>query len=116
MPNSAGQQRPRRATPSTNEPVSADQPGGEEGADHVERAVRQVDHVHDAEHERQPGREQEQHQAELQAVQRLLEDQDATACRRARARGAREASRTASALHRAALRRRRRRGSSGSAR
>ncbi len=46
------------------------------GADHVERAVRQVDEVHDAEHQRQPGGHQEQHDAELQAVQQLLEDED----------------------------------------
>jgi hypothetical protein len=39
--------------------------------------VRQVDHVHDAEDQRQPGGEQEQHQAELQPVERLLEDEDA---------------------------------------
>ena len=38
--------------------------------------MRQVDHVHDAEHERQPGGEQEQHQPELQAVQRLFEKKD----------------------------------------
>jgi len=38
--------------------------------------VREVDHVHDAEHQRQARGEQEQHQAELHAVQRLLEKQD----------------------------------------
>ena len=47
---------------------------GEIGADHVERAVRQIDEVHDAEHERQPGRQQEQQQAELQSVQALLDE------------------------------------------
>ena len=51
------------------------QPGGEERADHVQRAVRQVDHVHDAEDQRQPGRQQEQHQPELQPVEQLLEDE-----------------------------------------
>jgi len=35
----------------------------------------EVDHVHDAEHERQPGRHQEQHHAVLQPVQELLENQ-----------------------------------------
>src|SRR4029079_9682656 len=45
------------------------------GADHVERAVREVDEVHDAEHERQPRRHQKQRHAELQAVQELLEDE-----------------------------------------
>jgi hypothetical protein len=39
--------------------------------------VGQVDHVHDAEHERQPGGQQEQHQPELQAVERLLDEQQA---------------------------------------
>jgi hypothetical protein len=54
-------------------------PGGEGrreiGADHVERAVRQIDEVHDAEHQRQPGRQQEQQQPELKAVEALLEEQ-----------------------------------------
>src|SRR5438270_85441 len=45
-------------------------------ADHVQRAVREVDHIHDAEHQRQAGGEQKQHQPELQAVQRLLEEKD----------------------------------------
>jgi hypothetical protein len=34
--------------------------------------MREVDHVHDAEDERQSGRHQEQHDAELKAVQKLL--------------------------------------------
>ena len=54
-----------------------DEPGGEERADHVERAVREVDHVHHAEDQGQARGEQEQHQAELQAVQRLLDEKDA---------------------------------------
>ena len=68
----------RRAstTPSQNDPVACGERGGEVRADHVQRAVREVDHVHDPEHERQPGGEQEQHQPELQAVQGLLEEQD----------------------------------------
>ena len=45
---------------------------GEVGAHHVERAVRQIDEVHDAEHQRQAGRQQKQQQPELQAVQRLF--------------------------------------------
>ena len=45
------------------------------GAHHVERAVRQIDEVHDAEHQRQSGREQEQQQAELQSVQDLFDDE-----------------------------------------
>ena len=49
--------------------------GAGEGADHVERAVREVDEVHDAEDERQARRHQEQHHAELHAVQKLLGDE-----------------------------------------
>ena len=48
---------------------------GEVGAQHVERAVRQVDEVHDAEHQRQSGSEQEQQEPELQPVQELLEEE-----------------------------------------
>jgi hypothetical protein len=32
----------------------------------------QIDHVHDAEHQRQAGRQQKKHEAELQAIQGLL--------------------------------------------
>ena len=45
------------------------------GADHVERAVRQIDEIHDPEHQRQSGREQEQQQPELQPVQELFDKQ-----------------------------------------
>ena len=47
---------------------------GEIGAEHVERAVRQIDQVHDAEDQRQPGRQQEQQHAELDAVQALFDE------------------------------------------
>jgi hypothetical protein len=47
----------------------------EVSAHHVQRTVGQVDAVHDAEDERQPGGEQEQHEAELQAVEGLFEDE-----------------------------------------
>ena len=50
--------------------------GAEIGPDHVQRAVGEVDEVHDAEDERQPGRDQEQHDAELHPVQQLLEDEE----------------------------------------
>ena len=43
--------------------------GGEIGAEHVERAVRQIDQVHDAENQRQAGREQKQQHAQLHAVE-----------------------------------------------
>jgi hypothetical protein len=36
--------------------------------------VRQIDQVHDAEHQGQPRRQQKQQQAELQSVQALLDD------------------------------------------
>ena len=45
------------------------------GSDHVERAVRQIDDAHDAEDQRQSCRQQEQHYAELDAVECLLERQ-----------------------------------------
>src|SRR5205085_12360448 len=48
---------------------------GEIGAHHVERAMREVDEIHDPEHQRQAGREQEQQQAELQSVQELFDDE-----------------------------------------
>ncbi len=54
-------------------------PGGERegeiGADHVLHAVRQVDEVHHPEHEREPRRDQEQDDPELQAVERLDQDE-----------------------------------------
>jgi hypothetical protein len=37
--------------------------------------VRQIDQAHDAEDQRQPRRHQEQHDAELNAVQHLLYDE-----------------------------------------
>ena len=43
----------------------------DEGADHVERPVRQVDEVHDAEDQRQSGGEQKQQHTQLQAVHQL---------------------------------------------
>ena len=49
--------------------------GAGEGADHVERAVGEIDEAHDAEDQRQPGRHQKKHDAELQAVQQLLDDE-----------------------------------------
>ncbi len=48
--------------------------GGEIGAQHVERAMRQVDEVHDAEHQRQPGGQQKQQHAQLHAVEALLDE------------------------------------------
>ena len=41
------------------------------GPQHVERTVRQVHKIHDAKDKRQPGRQQEQQKAVLQAVERL---------------------------------------------
>ena len=43
----------------------------EVGADHVEAAVREVDHAHDAEDQREPARDQEQEQAVLNAIENL---------------------------------------------
>ena len=47
---------------------------GHVGADHVEAAVRQVDHAHDAEDQRQAGGQHEEQQAVLQAVEQLDEE------------------------------------------
>ena len=44
------------------------------GTDHIERSVRQIDHVHDAEHQRQARSQQKQHEAELKAVKSLFKD------------------------------------------
>ena len=49
--------------------------GREIRAHHVKRAVREIHEIHDPEHERQPGGQQEQQNAELQAVQRLREEE-----------------------------------------
>jgi hypothetical protein len=46
----------------------------EVGTDHVEAAVRQVDHAHDAEDQRQTAGDQEQQQSVLQRVQALDEE------------------------------------------
>ena len=43
------------------------------GAEHVLHAVRQIDEIHDAKHQRRPGGDQEEKHAELQAVQSLDE-------------------------------------------
>ena len=48
--------------------------GGEIGAEHVQRTMRQVDEVHDAENQRQPGRQQKQQHAELHTVEALLDE------------------------------------------
>ena len=48
---------------------------GEIGAEHVLHAMRQVDEVHHAEHQRQPCGDQEQQHAELQAVQGLDDEE-----------------------------------------
>ena len=47
---------------------------GEIGAEHVERAMRQIDQVHNAEHERQPGGQEKQQHAQLHAVEALLDE------------------------------------------
>jgi hypothetical protein len=69
-PGREGQRRPaehreREAARPGRDPVR------EIGAQHVEGAVREVDHAQDAEHERQPGRDQEQHEPVLHGVQEL---------------------------------------------
>ena len=48
---------------------------GEIGAEHVLDAVREIDEVHHAEHQREAGRDEEQQHAELQPVQRLDDEE-----------------------------------------
>src|SRR4051812_17962669 len=48
---------------------------GEIGAKHVLHPMRQIDEVHHTEHERQPGGDQKQQHAELQAVECLHEEE-----------------------------------------
>ena len=75
------------------------------GADHVERAVRQIDQVHDAEDQRQAGRQQEQQQPELQAVQALFQKQQHNSWTRekTRASSTKQQNRTAAASTRCAV-------------
>ena len=59
----------------SNEAVGQRHEGrGEIGAEHVKRSVRQIDEIHDAEDQRQAGRQQEQQHAELNAVQALFNE------------------------------------------
>ena len=69
---SGGKQRKDRAEHETVR--SPGEGGGKIGAEHVERAVRQIDQIHDAEDQRQAGREQKQQHAELHAVKALLDE------------------------------------------
>ena len=63
------QRRDDREDGAENEAVGPCREGGREiGADHIERAVRQIDQVHDAEHQRQSRRQQKQQHAKLDAV------------------------------------------------
>ena len=49
--------------------------GAGEGADHVQRAVSKVDQPHHAEDQRQAGGDKEQHDTELEPVQKLLDEE-----------------------------------------
>ena len=68
------------ASPSQNDPDAAATEAQKKGADHVERAMRQVDQPHDAEDQGEAGRHQEQHYAELEPVEDLLNDQRRRHC------------------------------------
>ena len=50
---------------------------GEVGPEHVLDAVGEIDEIHDAENQRQAGRDQEQKDAELQSVEDLDEEERA---------------------------------------
>src|SRR6185437_3480313 len=75
-----GSERQQRAEHETAGPGREGR--GEIGAHHVERAMRQVDEVHDAEHQRQPRRQQEQQQPELQSIQDLFDNEQHRSPRR----------------------------------
>ena len=66
----------RRGEPDQKRSGRGEDGSGDIGADHVKRAVRQIDQIHDAENEGQPGRHQKQHDAELDPVQHLLDELD----------------------------------------
>ena len=53
------------------EPGPRSAAGRQISAQHVLDAVRQIDEIHDAEYQRQAGRDQEQQHAKLQAVEDL---------------------------------------------
>ncbi len=78
------------------------------GAEHVERAVRQVDDPHDAEHQRESAGGEEDQQAVLQAVEQLDEDEFHRAAEYVREVGMCDASTQYDAAEFAALRRSRR--------
>ncbi len=61
----AAKQRDEEAAGLEREPVR------HVSAEHVEGAVREIDHAKDAEDQRQPARDQEQHEAVLHAVEHL---------------------------------------------
>ena len=64
----------RQDNPKNEIPGPRHEGRGKIGPHHVERTMRQIDQVHDAEYQRQPRREQKQQQAELQSVQELFDD------------------------------------------
>ena len=58
----------RERTGQQERPGIAEGGGGEVRPHHVQRAVREIHEVHDPEHQREPGGQQEQQDPELQAV------------------------------------------------
>jgi hypothetical protein len=68
-----GEHRQQRRQPEI--PGQVQKGEGQIGAHHVLHAVGEVDEAHHPEHQRQPGGNQEQHHAVLQAVQALDQEQ-----------------------------------------
>ena len=67
-----GERQHQRGEKAAGQRIESD---GEVGPQHVLDAVRQVDDVHDPEHQRQPRRNQEQQHAELQPIENLNHEQ-----------------------------------------
>ena len=76
-PDSRGSETNERVAREMHETRNAvdDRRCGAERADHVERPLGEIDHVHDSENERQSRCKQEQHDAQLQRVEQLFEEQ-----------------------------------------
>ena len=63
-----GGRRQRRQDAQEKRPGPGGHRGAHIGADHVEGTVGQIDHLHDAENQGQPGGHEKQHDAQLETV------------------------------------------------
>ncbi len=69
-----GRRRQRRQDAQEERPGPGSDRGAHVGADHVKRAVGQVDDLHDAENQGQPGGHEKQHDAQLESVEQLFDE------------------------------------------